>query len=326
MNSPRSAREIKLFEQMIGVAKMYYLENLSQQQIADRLGMSRSNVSRIIASCKEEGIVEIRIHEAALRTNELKRRLMDRYELTDVILLPRRAEQGNLPDDVGRLAAEYMDNRLDDNLTVGLGWGATIYRMVSCLKSSSYHQLHAVQLIGGTNINETYKDGVQLVLDFARRTGGAPHILNAPLLVSSKQVRDLFIEENSIKRHLELTEKIDVAAVTVGTNDPARSTMVSAGYLTRAQAQMLCDQGLHTHILGQHIDDGGSPGQTELNDRVVGIGLEDFKQIPLRIGVACGAYKTRQIAAALRGGYINILVTDELTALEVERCAPAGDR
>lgn len=321
MTGFRNARELKQYEDMVQIAKLYYLDNLSQQQIANQLEMSRSNVSRILNNCKDEGIVEIRIHENALRTFDIKNRLLQRFCLNEVIIAPRNPESENTLDDVGKLAADYVEDKLTDGVTIGMGWGSTIYRMVYFFKPCLLHQMKVIQLIGGTGIAETYKDSVQLVFDFAKKTGGTPSILNAPLLVSCKKTRDLFIEENSIKQHLELAAKIDMAVITIGTNEPDKSTMVAAGYLTRQQSQELCDEGLFTHILGQHIDGNGNVGRTELNDRVVGIDIGTFQRIPLRVGVACGDFKARQIAASLAGGHINVLVTDELTALQVEQYA-----
>ncbi len=315
----RNIREIKQYEVMIQVAKMYFLENLSQQEIAETLNMSRSNISRILTACKDEGIVEVRIHENLLRTQEIKNALIDRFGIKSAVIAPHGNENMDVLDSVGKIAANYVEDLLTDDQTIGIGWGTTIYHLVSLMKSGAYHQMHIVQLIGGTGISEVYKDGVQLVFDFSRKTGGIPHILNAPLLVSSKKIRDLFIEENAIKQHLEMSTAIDVALVTIGTNDPDTSTMVSAGYLSREQSRQLCDEGFFTHILGQHIDAHGRQGKTALNDRIVGISLNAFKQIPLRVGIACGEFKARQIAAALAGGYINVLITDEITALQVER-------
>lgn len=308
-------RDIRQGETMLQVAKLYYMDDLSQQQISEQMNMSRSNVSRILNNCRKSGLVEVRIHEAALRTSELRQALMERFSLREALIAPREDGAKSALDLVSRMAADYMEDILADNMTVGIGWGATIHSMVSMLRPATYYGAHAIQLIGGTDITGTYTDSVQLALDFARKIGAAPHILHAPLLVSSKAVRDLFIEENSISRHLKLHAGIDAAAVTVSTNEPERSTLVSAGYLTRAETQALCDAGLYTHILGQHIDGNGALADIALNDRVVGINLNVFKSIPLRMGVALGDYKARQILAALRGGYFNVLVTDEPTAL-----------
>ncbi|MDL2258131.1 sugar-binding transcriptional regulator [Eubacteriales bacterium OttesenSCG-928-K08] len=314
-------RDIRQNELMIQVARMYYIDNLSQAQIAQKIEMSRSNVSRILQNCKEAGIVEIRLHDQALRTWEIKRRLIDRFSLKDAVIAPRGNIQEGVLNAVSQIAADYVEDLLRDDMTIGIGWGSTIHRLVNMLKPSSYHGTHVIQLVGGTNLTENYADSVQLALDFARKTGAVPHILNAPLLVSSKEVRDIFIEENSIRHHLELTSGIDAAIATISTNAPDRSTLVSAGYLTREQTQALCNEGLFTHMLGQHIDEQGVLANIPLNDRVVGINLNTFKRIPLRIGVACGEYKARQIAAALKGGYINVLITDELTAMQVEKAA-----
>lgn len=324
MSDTQSYRSIRQYEIAVELAKLYYLENMSQQQIADEIGMSRSNVSRILALCQKDGIVEIRVHEAAMRVLGLKNRLIERFGLRDAIIVPRNEEDSHVLDSLCRVAAGYVQDVLTDNMTIGLGWGDTIHRLINALKPAAYLGISAVQLVGGVSMADTFKDGVQLTLDFSRKVGAAPHLLGAPLLVSSSAVRDLFLEENHARQRLDHAEGIDMAIITVGTNEPDRSALVAAGYLSRSESEALCGAGLFTHIMGQHIDRNGVPGALEFNERVVGISLDTFRRIPLRICVAGGAFKARQIAAALAGGYANVIVVDEMTALQAERFASEG--
>ncbi|WP_162270184.1 sugar-binding transcriptional regulator [Christensenella timonensis] len=306
------------YEQMIQIAKLYYMEDMSQQQIADRVNMSRSNVSRILKSCKELGIVEIRIHEASLRSFEIKKKLINRFGIGSVVITPRVDDREASAENAGIAAARYVENVLTDNMSVGIGWGASVYKMVKAFTPTVLNNMQIIQLMGGTRIKEAYKDGVQLTLDFAEKTSGTPYILNAPLLVTTRQVRDLFIEEGGIKDQLEMTKKIDVALVTLGTNEPESNAMVRANFMTPEQSKELYDAGLYSHILGQHIDIRGKIGNTELNDRVVGININTFKKIPLKIGIVVGEQKVKAIVSALMGGFLDTLITDEPTAFAVE--------
>lgn len=309
------------YELMVQVAKLYYLDDLSQQEIAHRVNMSRSNISRVLKACRENGIVEIRIHEQSMRSYEISKKLQERFYLNNLIVTPHANSGEENLENVGRETARYLKGLLHDGMTVGLGWGATVYRMVRSFAPQNFHNVQVVQLMGGSRIRETYKDGVQLTIDFAEKTGGAPLLLNAPLLVTSKKVRDILIEEAGIKEQLEMADKIDVAVATIGTNLPEKSAMVQADFISWEESQQLCDDGLYAHILGQHIDYNGTLGNTKLNDRVVGINLQTFRKIPTKIGTATGDSKVPAIVCALMGGYFDTLITDEDTALKVEQYA-----
>jgi DNA-binding transcriptional regulator LsrR (DeoR family) len=312
-------RKLNQFELMIMIAKMYYFENMSQQQIAHKVNMSRSNISRILKVCRDMGIVEIRINEVSVRLFEVKKKLKNRFGVKNIIITPRADDKDANLENIGIAAAGYLEDILEEGMSVGLGWGSSIYKMVKAYPSKIVNGLDIVQLMGGTRIKEAHKDGVQLVLDFAKKTGGEPHILNAPLLVNNKQLKELLIEEGGIKEHLGMIKKIDVAIVALGTNTPENSAMVS--FITKEQSKELCDKGLFSHILGQHIDINGQIGDIDLNERVVGIDLKNFKTIGEKIGIAGGEEKVKAIVSGLMGGFIDTLITDEKTAFQVENYA-----
>ncbi|MEA4853455.1 MAG: sugar-binding transcriptional regulator [Christensenella sp.] len=313
-----NSKKATQYEQMIQIAKMYYIDDMSQQQIAQKVNMSRSNISRILKSCKELGIVEVRINEVSLRSFEIKKKLKNRFGIRNLVISPRVNDHEVSAENVGIAAARYMESILTDNMSVGIGWGSSVYKMVKAFSPMVLNNVQIIQLMGGTRIKEAYKDGVQLTSDFAEKTGGTPYILNAPLLVTNRKVRDLFIEEGGIKDQLEMTKRIDVAVVALGSNLPANNAMVWANFMTPEQSQELYDSGLYSHILGQHIDIRGKIGDTELNDRVVGININTFKKIPLKVGIAVGEVKVKPIVSALMGGFLDTLITDEITAFQVE--------
>lgn len=316
-----TGKKANQYEQMIRIAKMYYMEDMSQQKIAEKVNMSRSNISRILKSCKRLGIVEVRIHEASLRSFEVKKKLMSRFGIETVIITPRVADSEISSDNVGIAAARYVEGLLEDNMSVGIGWGASVYKMVNAFSPVVLNNVKILQMMGGTRIREVYKDGVKLTTDLAEKTGGTPYILNAPLLVNTRKVRNLLVEEGGIKDQLEMAKQADMAVITLGTNQPDKNTLVWANFITPEQSQELYDAGLYSHILGQHIDIRGKLAKNEFNDRVVGINANDFKQIPIRIGIAVGEQKVQAIVSALMGGYLSALITDEPTAFEVEEYA-----
>ncbi len=314
-------KRLNQFELMVMIAKMYYMENLTQSEIARKLDMSRSNVSRLLISCRELGIVEITINDSSIKSFELKRKIKNRFGVKDVIITPLLDDRAANILNAGKAAAKYVSDILADHMSIAIGWGSTIYKMVNAYTYHSANGVDVYQLMGGTNIKESHKDGIQLTIDFAKKVGGVPHFFNAPLVVQNSELKELLMNESTIREHLDQAGRSDVAIVALGTNDPEHSSLVLAGCITKEQSNRLYKEGICTNIMGQHMDIYGKLSNKELNDNVMGLTMDQFKKIKLKIGVASGDEKVRPIISALMGGYINTLITDERTASLVEQYA-----
>lgn len=307
-------REYSRQEMLIKAAKMYYLDGASQEEIARHLNMSRSNISKMLKECRKLGIVEISINERSLKSLQLKSRLMKIFGLKELIITPKTDDEIENKENIGKAVSRYLETIMRDNMEVGLTWGSSIYHVVKALRPTSFNNINVIQLMGGTGMRDNKFDSVALVTSFAEKTGGQSRILNAPLIVKSKELRDLLLEDENIAYQLKLAEKADIALVGLGTNHPASSALVRAGYLEPEESLSLYKDGLYGHICGWHIDIYGTPGDVVWNERIIGIKPSVLRKIPVTIGVGTGANKVKAIISSLRGKYINVLVTDENTA------------
>ena len=309
--APEAARR----DLLIRVAKLYYYEDLSQGEIAAKIGVSRSNVSKMLRACKDRQIVEIRIDETSSTGLYLESELERRLQLAPVTVVHSFADPEQTKLHLGRAAARILEERLKDGLRLGISWGSSLYHLVEAFSPPRLYRVDVVQLMGGLGARDLSMDGTNLAYKLCGKLNGECHVIPAPLVVRSKSVRDSLLSEPDIRRTLDLALGADLAFVGIGSSYPEASALLRSGYLTRQECAVLLARGAIGNILGRQIDVRGNLCPVALNHRIVGLDPEVLKKIPLVVGVAAGAPKAEAILGAVRGGYIGGLVTDEAAAL-----------
>ncbi len=314
-------------EQIVEAATLYYEENLGQEQIAHRLGVSKATVSRLLRKARELGVVEITVHKLLETDNRLGERLSAEFNLRDALVLVSR---GGTYDErlslVGRLAAQYLDEIVFGGAVLGISWGTAVYHTVNALSPRKKEPVLVVQMIGAVGTGNPQIDGPDLARRLSEVYGGKYKYLHAPLIVDNKEVREALLEESRIKETLEISSKADIALVGIGTVEPSFSSLRRAGYLSERELLALKEQGAVGDVCAYHFDLWGRVLDIDINQRIVGLPLDRLHKIEYVIGVAIGQRKVPAILGALRGKHINVLVTDDVTArkvLEVNEIDPA---
>ena len=299
------------------VASLYYEYDLNQQEIADRLRISRSNISRLLKEAKEKGLVEIRIHRRIPTVPALETALSQRFNLKRVMIV-ENSDYGY--DDrlaaAGQLAAWYLEEIIQPGTVIGISWGTGVASAVSAVAPHRHLGIDVVQMIGSVGTVASVIDGPELARQLANKLGGSYYYLHAPLFVDSPMTRNTFLEQPVISETLRRAGDAQVALVGIGTTAPGASSFLRAGHLSEIQLKDMRERGMVGETTGKHFDINGG-AQFDLNDRVIAVPLDSLKQIPDVVAVACGLLKTRAILGALRGGYINALATDSQTAQAV---------
>lgn len=315
-----------MFEQrddlLVTVATLYYEENQNQQQIADRLGISRSSISRMIKEARDRGIVEIYIHKPVYRDHKLEQQLIDRFGLRDAYVLQTGAGQSeeDLLTAVGGLAASHID-RVADQLApgscIGVAWGTGVHAAVSRLRPNLEKRFNVVQMLGSVGAPNSQVDGPDLARIAAECYGGLHYYLRAPVLVEQPTLRQMLYQEPAVRDGLARLHAAQLAITGVGTVEEQASSFLRTGNLTVADLAGLRAMGIVGETSGRFFDAHGEYASYEINQRIIGISLEDLRQIPHVIAVARGLAKAQAILGALRGRFMNILATDDLTARAV---------
>jgi DNA-binding transcriptional regulator LsrR (DeoR family) len=325
----QAARDIDPGEdrlQLADVAQQYYLEDLTQEQIARGMGVSRSHVSRMLKVARERGIVEIRIHHPLRTAPDLQQGLLAALPLIDTLVLAavedsRSGPQGqdasgDVARQLGVLAARYLDERITDHAIVGIGWGSTVYHVVTSGYLRRKQSISVVQLMGSVGGATPDIDGGQVASRLGRALGGKVYYLQAPMVVTDAGVRTGLLRDQHIGKTLELARRANVLLVSVGAVTQA-SGIFRAGYLTEMDLEYIKGQGAVGDICGVYFRQDGSPCSLELEERTIAAGGDAMRRAALRVGVGWGAAKALPSIGAIRAGLINTLVTDEECAREI---------
>lgn len=297
------------------VASLYYDQGQTQQEISETIGVTRSAVSRLLTEARESGIVEVTVHYPWKRIIDLEQALMETFHLNAARVL-RRDERSyeEMLGGIGKLAAEYLEDILAADSIIGISWGSALYEMIHALPQKHYPDVEVVQLIGATGNENNPTDGPVLAQLLSQRLGSACRYLHAPLIVENRIIHEMLIHDRTIQSTLRRAHKATIALVGIGTTNPELSSLLRAGYLTEDELQRLQQEGAVGDICAHHYNEMGEILDIDMNQRVIGISASDLKQIETVIGVAGGVKKINTITGALRGGLVNVLVTDEWAA------------
>ncbi|NPV53807.1 MAG: sugar-binding transcriptional regulator [Firmicutes bacterium] len=321
-------RELEL---VVRAARLYYEDRLTQMQVAKQLHLSRPKVSRLLKRARDDGFIQIRISDPFEDQSELERALKDRFGLLEALVIPSGADSPDeISRDIGRASTEFVMKFIRDKDTIGVGWGTTIYNFLQSLQNVSPPERNAtfVPLIGGLGEAEDYFQ----VNDFARRLhaklGGIWHSLHAPALVGSSEIKGALLSDANIKAATSLWERLNVALVGIGAfgyQENVHPPMLHTRYFSREDIEAIKDERAVGDICSRFFDINGRPCKLNINDRIIGIELEQLRRADVSIAMAGGLHKVNAILGALRGGFVNMLITDKATALRLLQFAAARD-
>ena len=296
----------------VRVAWYYYKAGMTQEEIANRLGINRSRVIKILDRARREGIISIHVNSPYTNCLELEKQLTEHWKLRDALITPE-VDHSMINTNVGAAGAQYieMNLRRADTL-IGFGWGNTVSLMLKHLSLKEPEEVSLVALSGGITayFQNTYRDESNPLFKFNNRF----HIIPTPLLVTSVETRRSILDEPEVARIIRIAELANIAVVGIGAMSPG-ATFASFGYVTPQELEILRKQGAVGDILGQFYDRDGQKLDVEYHHRLIAVRLEILKKMDHVIGMAGGEHKVDAIKGALRGGYIHSLITDERTAL-----------
>ncbi len=304
---------------LLAAARLYYLQNRSQAEIATELGTSRSNVSRMLTEAQRQGIVEIRIVDPSGRVPELEREIKDLFGLTDVRVAQRGAGSfARVEAQVGTQAAQLLLESVKDQMTVALSWGHALQAMVYAATADHDYAVRLVQLVGGLSSISNEISGQELVRELAVRLGASYRLLHAPATLGSSAARQALMAEPSIESALVDAREADMAFVGIGTPSHGSSSAILASLnLSAKDEKKFWAAKPAGDIAARYYDAAGNPIHGGVEDRIVGVTLEDLVQIPNVVGVVYGRAKTPGVLGALRGHLIDSLVCDETLARSI---------
>lgn len=309
----------KEYAEMYQVAHMYYDLGMLQPEIAEKMFFSRSKVSRLLKRARELGIVQITVKKIFNRMEQLERTLCSTFGLKDAVVITNYDEG---PEDsleaLTDFAALYVSDLLQGSCTVGVTRGSTINRVVD--KFSKIHdcRLQLVQLMGSSSSAYQAEESHTLVNRMAGKFGGTAHYLNTPLYIDDLYAKNILLEDSTVKAVFKEMEQCNIVLTGIGALDiTARSRPGWHGYMNRRHYQELQEKGAVGSICAQYYDLNGKYVPSEWNAKCIAMPLEQIGKNRISVGIAQGQDKVGSILGALRGEYINILITNVRTAADV---------
>jgi len=303
---------------LMQVARLYYIEQLTQTQIGERLNTSRSTVSRLLQEARDGGIVKITITYPWERDEELEQVLTKTFSLRDArVLVAYDQDSDEVRRGMGQLAANYLDRTVRDNMIVAVSNGRSIASTIEHLKPSHQVKLTAVQMIGALGSGNPFTDGPDIVRNLAQAYGGQYRYMHAPLLVEDVRTREYLLQEPMVRETLTLAQQADIALLGIGALSDETSGMIWLGYLDANDIRYLKENGAAGHMCAQHFDIQGRVMDIDLNRRTIGMDINALKGIDTVIAIAGGEVKGNAILGAIRGGYLDVLITDDKAAQKV---------
>jgi DNA-binding transcriptional regulator LsrR (DeoR family) len=272
-------------------------------------------VSRLLEESLREKVVEITINYPWQSSAELEARLEERFKLeTARVLIADYKNDQQMLEGLGSLAARYITSILRDDTIIGVSFGRTIYQTIKTLQVEASARRQIVQIGGAGNFDDFAVDAVGLVQLLADTIGGKCHYLHVPMIVESETVRDALMNERTVQETLALARQADIVLTGIGAVGPELGAINPAYREVAIPVEKIVPGYAAGAICGQLFDVTGTVLNTEINRRVVGLELSSLRQIERVVAIAGGENKAMAILGALRGGYLNVLITDERAA------------
>ncbi|AVL52461.1 sugar-binding transcriptional regulator [Roseobacter denitrificans] len=314
----RMKKPVEFSDAAVWAAWLYYVDELTQKEIADRLGTSRVTVIKLLAEAKERGLVKIEIDTTVASHVALSRQMADRFGLQEALIIPSLKDGDDLKR-LGRAASMMLVGSLKDGETLAVAWGRTVAAVAQSVPGHTrVNDITVCQLVASPDGMASDFSPELCSSLLANRLGAKCVNILAPAVVSNAGVRASLMAEPSIAAQFEVIRNASTALFGVGELGAGSTISTHNVHKPETLSAVEADGALAV-IMGLFIDADGNEVRSAVHDRLIGATLENLHAIPRRICVAGGLHKTAAIRAALRGNLATHLVIDEATAQNVLR-------
>jgi DNA-binding transcriptional regulator LsrR (DeoR family) len=302
---------------MTKVARMYYVLQYKQTQIAEQLDISQATISRLLKRAQYEQIVRINISIPTGIHSDVETDLEKAYGLKEVIVVDSVGNnEAQVMRDIGMAAAFYLEQTIKPNEIIGLSsWSKTLMAMVDAMNPlPKPSEAEVIQVLGGVGNPAVENHAVHLVRRLAILVRGKAVFLPAPGVVVSPEIKHLYLQDPYVASTIEMFPKVTLCLVGIGCVEPSDMLASSGNVFSHEELDDLCKMGAVGDICMRFFDADGNPVKSATHERVIGMDLEQLRKIRRSVGVAGGGRKVVAIRGAILGGYINVLITDINTA------------
>lgn len=304
---------------MTKIAHLYYVDHFRQTEIADQLDISQATASRLLKRAQDEQIIRINISAPQGTYADLETQLESTYRLKEAIVVESLPNEKQIMRDLGSAAAYYLNTTLKPKEVIGISsWSATLLATVDAMMPITKPiDAQVIQILGGVGNPTVESRAVHLVSRLAMLVQGKAILLPVPGVVGALDTPQLYLQNPFVCETIDRFDSVTLALVGIGSVEPSDLLASSGNVFSPQELESLRNLGAVGDLCLRFFDADGAPIQTPLNDRVIGIELEQLRKVKRSVGIAGGERKLAAIRGAVRGGFINVLITDLFTAQEL---------
>lgn len=301
------------------VAEKYYLNDHKQTEIAEMIGLTRSAVSRMLTEAREKGIVEIVVHYPFQYDHVLEEKLKQRLGLkyVSVVEISNQPSYEDLRKQLGKAASKLMAGLIKPGHKIGVAWGTTVQATIEAFETNHIPGTKVVQLVGVLGSTRHSYSAQTLVERLANKVGGAGMYLYAPFIVENERTAASLLEDTAVEQAISMGRDCDIALMGIGTTKSEYCSLYKGEHITLNELNTLRSADAVGDVCALYFEIDGTLAQVDFHQRRIGISHKGLLNIDIRLGVAGNTEKSEAILGAVCGGYINALVTDNLTANRV---------
>ncbi len=293
-------------------AWMYYVEEMTQNAVADALGIGRVTVVRLLSDARALHEVKITLRRDIAELTGLEIALQRRFGLTEAIVAPLSSTDADPTAAIGAVTGQFISDFITSNMIIGVGWGRTLLKTLSFIDEKPLSNVAVVSLLGGISAVRQYNPA-EFGWQFSRAFGADCFQIAAPALVDSVETKQVLVERCGIGAIFELADSLDAILISVGGMN-LEATSYLFGHFSAEDRQSLLSRGAVGDILYNFFDKEGALVDHPINARVMSVPMPKLINTPHRILTSGGTEKIDAILGAMRLIRPTVFVTDEATA------------
>ena len=294
-------------DMLVQVAVLYYEQDMTQTDIAKKLGISRPTVASMLNQARAEGIVKISIVKSYSDLLGMQESLREKYALKHVRIAPKDAADPKA--EVGILCADYLEHALTGDENLGISYGTTVFEYIKHANHKNFQNLTIVPLMGGVELANEALHSNHLCFVLSNKYNCRVNYFYAPFIAESREQQAMLRDSKFVETALETARNVTIGVFGVG-NPRSNSTYEVLGYMSRDELQTLEEKEVIGDICASFYNEAGEEVSTPLSDRLIGLTLSEIKKIPEALVLATGSEKLPSVRTLIEHGYVETLIID----------------
>jgi deoxyribonucleoside regulator len=291
------------------------MDRVTQDKLSKMFKLSRASISRFLTEAEEKKIIRISIKDISGTKYKLERKIVDKYKIKDaVVSIVPNEDEIILKRSIGREAAEYINKLIKDDMSIGIAWGTTIREFINYLEPRPLKNIKVLDLLGSLGNLFTNVNASELARRFGKNYNATNYFLNSLTIVNSRELRDQLINEEEIRNVLKMQKQLDMVIISIGNVESNESNALKRLKLGERVVDDIKAKGGVGDICLRFFNKNGNKIKTSFDNRIIGVDLEDFKKIKLKICISGGLNKLEAIKGMLKGKHVDVLITDSIVA------------